>query len=208
MRTTTTEVSPGGEEAISATPPRRSDESGAVAERFSEELTLAENANLRERIGRLEASIAFWAADLDELNAENERMCAERESLKQKLRDAEHGRQVAEDARATLEVVLEDRDDRIGVLEDELQEADRREIHARSTRARLHSLRMRVRERLAAQSREIEDLRRMVQLGHAARLQVEEELRQRGEDQRRDARYLDKLEHKLRVALERAEGRG
>lgn len=201
MKTSTTEVSPGGEETLSDRTPVRSSESGAVAEEFSAELTVAENQNLRERIGRLEASIAFWAADLDELNAENERLVVERDELKRQVRDAQHQRVVAEDARATLEVVLEDRNERINVLEDELHEADRREIHARTTRARLHSLRMRVRERLAAQRREIEDLRRMLQLGHAARLQVEDELRRLGDDQRRDARYLDKLEMKLREAL-------
>lgn len=201
MKTSTTEVSPGGEETLSERTQVRTSESGAVAEEFSAELTVAENQNLRERIGRLEASIAFWAADLDELNAENERLVEERDALKRQVRDAEHQRVVAEDARATLEVVLEDRNERINVLEDELHEADRREIHARTTRARLHSLRMRVRERLAAQRREIEDLRRMLQLGHAARLQVEDELRRLGDDQRRDARYLDKLEAKLREAL-------
>ena len=171
-----------------------------VASEFIEELSSAESINLRERLGRLEASIAFWATDLDELNAENERICSERDELKLRLQEMEDGKLHAEEARTTIEVVLDDRDQRIKILETGLLEAERRSMEAHTTRTRMQALRKRVRDRMTAQSGEIEDLRRMVQLGHAARLQVERELQRMKDDARRDARYLDRLETKLRTA--------
>ena len=201
METTSSEVSPGGErEGLSNGPRVRIAETISVASEFVDELSTAESTNLRERLGRLEASIAFWAADLDELNSENERLGAERDELRRRLRAAEDRATVAEDARATLEVALDDRENRIRILETGLLEADRRDIDAHATRSRLHAFRRRVRERMLAQSREIEDLRRMVKLGHAARLQVEREVRLLQDDARRDARYLDRVEQKLRGA--------
>ncbi|MEM9382185.1 MAG: hypothetical protein AAGB93_19675 [Planctomycetota bacterium] len=177
---------------------RRSNAPAAVANKFVEELSSAEELNLRERLGRLESSIAFWAADLDDLSSENERLREERDDLLRRLNRLEDRAIVAEDARATLEVVLDDRQERIRMLELGLLEADRREVDAHSTRARLLELRKRMRSRMTSQSREIEELRRMVKLGHAARLQVERELNLMQEDARRDARYLDRLERKLR----------
>jgi len=171
-----------------------------VASEFIEELSSAESINLRERLGRLEASIAFWATDLDELNAENERICSERDELKLRLQEMEDGKLHAEVARTTIEVALDDRNARIKTLETGLLEAERRSMEAHTTRTRMQALRKRVRDRMTAQSGEIEDLRRMVQLGHAARLQVERELQRMKDDARRDARYLDRLETKLRTA--------
>ncbi|MEM6674898.1 MAG: hypothetical protein AAF726_18765 [Planctomycetota bacterium] len=158
-------------------------------------------AVLRERIERLEASIGLWASGLDELNAENERLIAERAHLRRELEISEHRSHVAADARATLEVALDDRDERIQILETELVQAERREAEARSMRIRMRDLRERVHVRLQAQRSEIVDLRRMLALGHAARHQVEEQFKQLARDRERDGRYLDRLEQKLRDAL-------
>ncbi|MEM1453163.1 MAG: hypothetical protein AAF957_27575 [Planctomycetota bacterium] len=191
-------VRTGSEPRSSGVPVRRTNAPAAVANEFVEELSSAEEINLRERLGRLESSIAFWAADLDDLSSENERLREERDELMRRLKRIEDRAIVAEDARATLEVVLDDRQERIRLLELGLLEADRREVDAHSTRARLLDLRKRMRSRMTSQSREIEELRRMVKLGHAARLQIERELNLMQEDARRDARYLDRLEVKLR----------
>ena len=191
-------VRTGSEPRSSGVPVRRTNAPAAVANEFVEELSSAEEINLRERLGRLESSIAFWAADLDDLSSENARLREERDELMRRLKRIEDRAIVAEDARATLEVVLDDRQERIRLLELGLLEADRREVDAHSTRARLLDLRKRMRSRMTSQSREIEELRRMVKLGHAARLQIERELNLMQEDARRDARYLDRLEVKLR----------
>lgn len=194
-------VSPGG--GINRPRPATADRAHAavmVASEFIDELSSAESINLRERLGRLEASIAFWATDLDELNAENERVCTERDELKLRLQEMEDGKLDAEEARTTIEVVLDDRDQRINILETGLLEAERRSMEAHTTRTRMQALRKRVRDRMTAQSGEIDDLRRMVQLGHAARIQVERELQRMNDDARRDARYLDRLENKLRTS--------
>ena len=191
-------VRTGSEPRSSGVPVRRTNAPAAVANEFVEELSSAEEINLRERLGRLESSIAFWAADLDDLSSENERLREERDELMRRLKRIEDRAIVAEDARATLEVVLDDRQERIRLLELGLLEAARREVDAHSTRARLLDLRKRMRSRMTSQSREIEELRRMVKLGHAARLQIERELNLMQEDARRDARYLDRLEVKLR----------
>lgn len=183
----------------------RVDASGAQPRRvegsddFSRQVTLAENINLRERLGRLEASIAFWAADLDEANDEAARLRQELEGMKRLVREAEDRRATAEDARATLieEVAL--RDDHIADLEARLHEHDLTAIDGHRVRARLEALRSRMRARIVAQAEEIAGLRRTLALGHAARVQVEAELRQCHLDAKRNARYLDKLEERLRT---------
>ena len=201
METSSTNVNPdGGSERPWARSADRAHETVAVAGEFIEELSAAESINLRERLGRLEASIAFWATDLEDLNAENERICAERDALSLRLQQAEEGQVDAEDARATLEVVLADRDERIRILETGLLEAEQKDVEALSTRARLQSLRKRVRERMTSQSGVIKDLRSLLKLGHAAQLQAERELQGMRDDARRNARYLDRLEEKLNAA--------
>lgn len=164
---------------------------------FSHQITVAENMNLRERVGRLEASIAFWAADVDEANEDNARLRAEIDGLRSQLRDAEDQRASAEDGRATLLEAIADRDAHIAMLEGRVVDHDLQEIDSHRTRSRLQALRRRVRSRMSRQAQEIEGLRRTVSLGHAARLQVEEELRSCRLDAARNARYLDKLEERI-----------
>lgn len=172
-------------------------------EEFSRQVTLAENVNLRERVGRLEASMAFWAADLDEATAETQRLRGENEALKRRLREAEDRLATSEDRRAHLAEELSERDDHIAGLESRIVETDLAEIDAHRTRSRLHALRRRVRARMTAQAEEIDGLRRTLALGHAARSQVEAELREARLDAKRNARYLDKLEERLAATRRR-----
>ena len=172
---------------------------GVPADDFSHQITAAENLNLRERVGRLEASIAFWAADVDEANEDNARLRSEIDALRGQLRDAEDQRVSAEDSKATLLEAISARDAHIAMLEGQVVDHDLAAIDSRRTRSRLHALRKRVRARLSAQAEEIEGLRRTVSLGHAARSQVEEELRACRLDAARNARYLDKLEERVSV---------
>ncbi|MEM7517664.1 MAG: hypothetical protein AAF368_12180, partial [Planctomycetota bacterium] len=60
-----------------------------LANDFSHRIAAAENVNLRERISRLEGSIATWAADLDEAHDESLRLRSEIESLRSQARAAE-----------------------------------------------------------------------------------------------------------------------
>lgn len=170
------------------------------AEEFSRQITVAENINLRERVGRLEASIAFWAADVDEASEENARLRSEIDGLKRQVREAgERANESEADGAALLEAVSA-RESHIALLESRVVEKDLEDIDSRRTRARLHALRMRVRSRLTSQSEEIEGLRRTLSLGHAARRQVEDELRDAHSDAARNARYLDKIEQRLKAA--------
>lgn len=192
--------------------PAPSPETGEARPRTAEDdaldaqLTQAENANLKERLARLEGSIAFWAADVDEAKAEVARVRGELEEARRGLRDAEDQRAALEDERAALIDAVEARDSHIAALEARITEFDLREIDDRRTRSRLEAIRVRVRSRMAAQAEEIEGLRRTVALGHAARRQVEDELRAARSDAARNARYLDRVEERLRLAGERLAG--
>lgn len=170
---------------------------GVQDDDFSRRITVAENINLRERLGRLEASIAFWAADVDAANEDSARLRAEIDGLRSQLRAAKDQSASAENSRATLLEAVADRDAHIAMLEGRVVDHDLQEIDSHRTRSRLQALRRRVRARMGRQAREIEGLRRTVNLGHAARLQVEEELRSCRLDVARNARYLDKLEERI-----------
>jgi chromosome segregation ATPase len=176
-------------------------EAGAdVAADFSYRVAAAENVNLKERIGRLEASIAFWAADVDEANEEAQRLRTEVESLRVQARTAEDAKLAAEAERARLYEAVNLRDAHIGELEARIVTHDMDDVATRRTRSRLVAIRKRVRARMAAQSEELASLRRMLALGHAARRQTEDELAGMRMDGERNARYLDKLERRLEEA--------
>ena len=61
----------------------------AEAAEFSYRVAAAENVNLKERIGRLEASLASWASDVDEAHGEAQRLRTEVEALRVAARAAE-----------------------------------------------------------------------------------------------------------------------
>lgn len=179
-----------------------------VAADFSHKITLAENVNLRERLVRLEGSIASWATDVDEANEETQRLRGEVESLRVQARVAEDARVAAEAERARLYEAVNLRDGHIAELEARILTHEMDDVETRRTRSRLVALRQRVRARLTAQAEEIDSLRRMLALGHAARRQTEDELAELRMDAERNARYLDKLERRLDEAEQRlAEGR-
>ena len=180
-----------------------------VAADFSHKITLAENVNLRERLVRLEGSIASWATDVDEANEETQRLRGEVESLRVQARMAEDARVAAEAERARLYEAVNLRDGHIAELEARILTHEMDDVETRRTRSRLVALRQRVRARLTAQAEEIDSLRRMLALGHAARRQTEDELAELRMDAERNARYLDKLERRLEEAEQRlVEGRG
>ena len=171
---------------------------------FSQQITVAENVNLRERIGRLEASIAFWASDVDEATEESARLRTEMDKLRAALRAAEAE---AAEARADRETLLESiaaRDSLIGAMESRAVDQEFEDAEQARTRSRLQAIRRRVRARLTSQAQEIEGLRRMLSLGHAARREVENELLETKSDLARNERYLDKLEERLAIAEGRA----
>lgn len=174
-----------------------------VADDFSHRIAAAENINLRERIARLEGSIASWAADVDEANEESQRLRSEIESLRTQARAAEDARLAAEAERARLYEAVNLRDAHIGELESRIVTHDMDDVETRRTRSRLVAIRKRVRARLTAQAEEIEGLRRMLALGHAARRETEDELSELRMDAERNARYLDKLERRLEEAESR-----
>jgi chromosome segregation ATPase len=176
--------------------------STGVAAEFTHRIAVAENINLRERIGRLEASIAFWAADVDEATGESQRLRGEIDSLRTQARAADDARLAAEAERARLYEAVNLRDRHIAELEARIVTHDLDDVESRRTRSRLVTLRRRVRARMTAQADEIEGLRQMLVLGHAARRQVEDEVTEKRMDAVRNARYLDKLE----CRLEKAEG--
>lgn len=169
-----------------------------VAAEFTRQLNDAEHENLRDRVARLEASIAFWAEDLDEAVANNEQLACEIERLRKELRQAGDRLAASEDARAALARDLAERDAHVAGLEARLVDQAVADADAHRDRARLHAIRRRIRARMVAQAEEIEGLRRTLALGHAARSQVEEELDACRADARRNARYLDRLEARLR----------
>ena len=171
-----------------------------VAADFSYRIASAENVNLRDRIGRLEASIAFWAADVDEANEEAQRLRTEVDALRIQARAAEDARLAAEAERARLYEAVNLRDAHIGDLEARIVTHDMDDVETRRTRSRLVAIRKRVRAKMAAQSEEVESLRRMLALGHAARRQIEDEVAEMRMDGERNARYLDKLERRLEEA--------
>ncbi|QDV06344.1 hypothetical protein Poly30_18530 [Planctomycetes bacterium Poly30] len=168
-----------------------------MAADFSHRIAVAENLNLRERIGRLEASIASWAADVDEANEESQRLRTEIESLRAQARASEDARLAAEAERSRLYEAVSLRDAHIAELEARIVTHDMDDVNTRRTRSRLVALRKRARARFTAQAEEIESLRRMLALGHAARRQIEDELAEMRMDAERNARYLDKLERRL-----------
>jgi len=172
---------------------------GVEDDEFSHQITAAENTNLRERVGRLEASIAIWAADLDEASEENARLRAEVQGLRRELGGAMDKLEGLEGDKATLLESISARDAHISMLEGRVVEHDLAEIDSRRTRSRLHAIRRRIRARQARQAAEIEGLRRTVSLGHAARTQVEEELRACRVDAARNGRYLDRLEERIEM---------
>ncbi len=174
-----------------------------VAADFSYRVASAENVNLRERIARLEASIASWAGDLDEANEETQRLRSEVESLRVQGRTAEDARLAAEAERARLYEAVNLRDAHIGELEARIVTHDMDDVETRRTRSRLVAIRKRARARMAAQYEEVMSLRRMLALGHAARRQIEDELAEMRMDSERNARYLDKLERRLEEAESR-----
>lgn len=176
----------------------------APEDEFSQQITIAENLNLRDRISRLEASIAYWASDVDEANEENARLRSEIDEIRAAMRDAEAE---AREARADRETLLESvaaRDSLIGAMESRAVDKEFEDAEHARTRSRLQAIRRRVRARLTAQAREIERLRRMLSLGHAARREIEHELLETKSDLARNERYLDKLEERLAIAEERA----
>ncbi len=168
-----------------------------VANDFSHRIVLAENVNLRERLARLEGSIASWATDVDEANEETQRLRGEIDALRIQARAAEDARLAAEAERARLYEAVNLRDGHIAELEARILTHEMDDVETRRTRSRLVALRQRVRARMTAQADEIENLRRMLALGHAARRQTEDELAEMRMDAERNARYLDKLERRL-----------
>lgn len=172
----------------------------AMAADFSYRIASAENVNLRERLGRLEASIAVWASDLDEANAETQRLRSEVEGMRAESRAAEDARLAAEAERARLYEAVNLRDAHIGELEARIVTHEMDGVDVQRTRSRLMAIRGRVRARLSAKCEEIEGLRRMLALSHAARRQLEGELTEMRMDAERNMRYLDKLESRLKGA--------
>lgn len=191
---------PGDPTGEAAATPNPSETSLDVAADFSHRMTSAENVNLRERIGRLEASIAFWAADVDEANEEAQRLRSEVDALRIQARAADDARLAAEAERARLYEAVNLRDAHIGDLEARIVTHDMGDLETRRTRSRLVAIRKRVRARMVAQAEEIESLRRMLALGHAARRQIEDEVAELRTDGERNARYLDRLERRLEEA--------
>ncbi|MEM8712103.1 MAG: hypothetical protein AAGG01_14225 [Planctomycetota bacterium] len=183
----------------SSTPPEPSGDGlpSDLANDFSHRIAAAENVNLRERISRLESSIATWAADLDEAHDESLRLRSEIESLRIQARAAEDAKLAAEAERSRLYEAVSLRDAHIGELESRIVTHDMDDVESRRTRSRLVAIRKRVRARLTAQAEEVESLRRMLALGHAARRQVEDEVAEMRMDAERNAKYLDKLERRL-----------
>lgn len=164
---------------------------------FSAEIARAETHNLRERIARLEASIASWAADLDDAADRIDGLQRQLEDARAELRRSEDRRAALLDQRASLVEDLAARDARIAELEARLADADAGSAAALRTRARIVAVWSRLRDRLRAQEDELDGLRRCLSAGHAARKRVEERLAIALEDNERDARYLDKLEERL-----------
>ena len=174
------------------------------AEDFSQRILAAENANLRERLARLEASMASWASDLDAASDEAARLREEVGALRLKARTAEDARLAAEAERARLIEGTSLRDSHIADLEARVVAHDMESIEARRTRSRLVAIRKRIRTRLTSQAEEMTSLRRMLSIGHAARQEVEAELAELKMDSERNMRYLDKLEKRLEAAEARA----
>ena len=125
----------------------------AMAADFSYRIASAENVNLRERLGRLEASIAVWASDLDEAYAETQRLRSEVEGMRAESRAAEDARLAAEAERARLYEAVNLRDAHIGELEARIVTHEMDGVDVQRTRSRLMAIRGRVRARLSASAK-------------------------------------------------------
>ena len=158
----------------------------------------AEETERVERIAQHEESLAILEQSFDEAMASNAHLEEEIARLRQQLRDANGRLGAAEDAREALEGALEEREGHIAELEARLLPLAVADADAHRARARMLALHSRVRARLVAQTEEIAGLRRTLALGHAARKQAEEELEAYRAEARRSARYLDRLEARLR----------
>lgn len=164
---------------------------------FSYRVANAENVTLRERINRLEASIALWAKDVDEANEEAQRLRTEVDALRIQARAAEDARLAAEAERARLYEAVNLRDSHIGELEARIVTHDMGDVATLRTRSRLVAIRKRIRARMLAQAEEVTNLRRMLALGHAARRQIEDDMAGMRTDSERSERYLNRLESRL-----------
>ncbi|MEE2939154.1 MAG: hypothetical protein VX460_02095 [Planctomycetota bacterium] len=153
-----------------------------------------------ERLERLEESLAIQERRFDEAMASNRSLAEEVVRLRQQLQQADGRLAAVEDAREALAGALEEREGHITELEARLLHLDVTDADAHRARARMLAHHSRVRARLVAQTEEIAGLRRTLALGHAARKQAEDELEACRADARRSARYLDRLEARLRDA--------
>ena len=158
------------------------------------------DAEQGKSLERLEELLVIQEQCFGEVMASNAQFTVEVARLKEQLRQADSRLAAAEDAREALASALKEREEHIAELESRLQPLAIAEADAGLKRARMLALRGRVRARLVAQAEEIAGLRRTVALGHSARKQAEDELQACRADARRSARYLDRLEARLREA--------
>lgn len=181
-------------------PPARS----ATPDRVELSLLRAENKSLREKLGRIEASMAAWAADLDKAQAESQALRSTIDEMRDHVRDAQSERdRVRADANA-LRAAIELRDVHIADLESRIVTGDMERLDQKRTRARLVALRRRIRARLVRQGATIAALRRELEGADATRRRAESESLTRATDLRRNERYLDRLERRLAEAERRS----
>lgn len=176
--------------------PARRRLAAVVARDVSEERDTEQSESLE----RLEELLVTQEQCFGEVMASNARFAIEIARLKEQLRQADGRLAAAEDAREALKSALEERDEHVAELESRLLPLAIADADARRKRGRMLALRGRVRARLVAQAEEIAGLRRTLALGHAARKKAEDELEACRADARRSARYLDRLEARLRDA--------